>query len=141
MRQPAADAVIIQNGKLLLVRRNTEPFRGMWALPAGRLEENETFEECCIREVKEETGLGVKIEKLIGVYSDPKRDPRKTVTVAFLCTVKEGKETPQKGEIKEVKWFQSNNLPALAFDHKKIIECALKMTINSPSRKPQSPRA
>lgn len=127
MRQLAADAVIIKDGKILLVKRNTEPYRGFWALPAGRLEENETLEECCIREVKEETGLKVKIEKLIGVYSDPKRDPRKTVTAAFLCTVKGGKETPQEGEIKEIKWFPLNELPKLAFDHRKIIRDALKI--------------
>jgi ADP-ribose pyrophosphatase YjhB (NUDIX family) len=84
MRSIASDTVLIEKGKILLIKRGNEPFKDMWALPGGRLENNETTEECAIREMKEETGLQVKIIKLIGVYSDPKRDPRGIVSVAYL---------------------------------------------------------
>lgn len=126
MRPLATDAIIIQNGKILLVKRNTEPFKGMWALPGGRLEDNETLEQCCIREVKEESGLEVEIVRLVGVYSDPSRDPRKVVSATFLCKVKAGNLAPQNSEISDVRWFPLDQLPPLAADHEKMIKDVLK---------------
>jgi 8-oxo-dGTP diphosphatase len=126
MRQIAADALIVKEGRILLVKRDTEPFKGFWALPGGRLEGDETLEECCIREAKEESGLEVEIVRLLGIYSDPARDPRKIIAVAYLCRPKGGKEFPQLGEISEVKWFSLDALPKLASDHKEMIENALK---------------
>lgn len=126
MRPLAADAVIVENGKILLVKRDTEPFKGMWALPGGRLDGDETLEECCIREVIEESGLEVEILLLVGIYSDPRRDPRKIIASAFLCRKKGGKEKPREGETSEVKWFPLDALPPLASDHGKMIEDALK---------------
>lgn len=125
-RQLAADAIIVRDGKILLVKRDTEPFRGFWALPGGRLEDDETLEECCIREAKEESGIDVEIVRLVGVYSNPLRDPRKIIAAAYLCRPKGGKETPQQGEIQEVKWFPLDQLPQLASDHGKMIKEALE---------------
>lgn len=127
MRQIAADAVIIRNSELLLVKRNTEPFKGMWALPGGRLGEDETVEECCIREAKEEAGVDVEILKMTGIYSDPGRDPRKIVAVAYLCKLEGGKEKAGKGEISEVRWCPLENLPQLASDHAQMVRDALRM--------------
>jgi 8-oxo-dGTP diphosphatase len=127
MRQLAADAVVIKDGKILLIKRGTDPFKGMWALPGGRLEEDETIEQCAIREAKEETGLDIGIQKLIGVYSDPKRDPRKVVAVAFLCELKGGKFDPMAGEIEKVDWFPLGALPRLASNHEKIVGDALRL--------------
>ncbi len=126
-RQIAADAVIVNEGKILLVRRGTEPFKGLWALPGGRLEDDETLEQCCIREAKEESGIDVEIVRLVGVYSDPNRDPRKIIAISYLCKPAGGKEIPQEGEIQEVKWFPINQLPPLASDHGKMIKDALKI--------------
>lgn len=126
MRQLAADIVIIETGKVLLVKREAEPFRAMWVIPGGRIEENETIEECAVREAKEETGLEVELKKLIGIYSNPLRDPRKTIAVAYLAKVIGGKLTPQPGEVSELKWFSVHNLPQLGFDHAKIISDSLK---------------
>lgn len=121
MRSIASDTVLIEKGKILLIKRGNEPFKDMWALPGGRVENNETTEECAIREMKEETGLQVKIIKLIGVYSDPKRDPRGIVSVAYL--VKRISGSLKSGDdAKEAKWFELVNLPKLAFDHEKIIK-------------------
>ena len=70
---------------LLLIQRKDEPFKGLWALPGGFVNENESLERAAARELNEETGLsGVKLEQ-IGAFGDPGRDPRgHTVTVAWL---------------------------------------------------------
>ncbi len=65
-----------RRGRILLVRRGNPPFRGKWALPGGFVEIGETTEESCAREVREETGVEVRVGGVRGVYSDPKRDPR-----------------------------------------------------------------
>lgn len=79
------DAWIVDpRGRILLVRRGRAPFRGRWSLPGGFCEWGETTEEACAREVREETGVEVRIGAVLGVYSDPKRDPRgHTVTVVY----------------------------------------------------------
>ena len=122
------DAVIIDSGRILLVKRKNEPFKGMWALPGGFLEFNERTEDCAIREAKEETGLDVEIEKLIGVYSAPNRDPRgHTVTVAYLCRLKTEDPKPSAGDdAAKAWWFPLDDLPEVGFDHAKIIEGAKK---------------
>ena len=130
MRPVAADIVIFRNtnnGKeVLLIKRGHEPFKDMWALPGGRLEDDETIEQCAIREAKEETNLDITIERLIGVYSDPNRDPRKIVAVAFLCSakgiVKEGDDA------KAFKWVPIKEALTmeLAADHDKILQDALR---------------
>ncbi len=61
MRQLAADIVLIEDGKILLELRDAEPFKGMWVIPGGRIGENETIEQCAIREAKEETNLDVTL--------------------------------------------------------------------------------
>jgi len=131
MRPLAADAVIIKNKKILLIKRGREPFKGMWALPGGLLEENETIEQCAKREAKEETSLNVKPEKLIGVYSDTSRDPRKVVSVAFICGIESGEEKAGD-DASDTEWFDIEKIPELAADHNKIIKDALKL-ISPPS--------
>ena len=71
------DAVILVNNKsaLVLIRRKNPPFQGELALPGGFVDVGETVENACIREAKEETNININIIKLIGVFSDPKRDP------------------------------------------------------------------
>ena len=120
-----ADAVVIENNKILLIKRKNTPFRNTWALPGGLVDYGETVEECCLRELKEETCLEGEIQKLIGVYSEPNRDPRgHTITIAFLTNVKKG-EPQANDDALELKWFNLQNLPKLAFDHLNIIEDAL----------------
>jgi len=121
------DAVIpFEKDKLILIRRKNPPFQGELALPGGFVDIGETVEEACIRETKEETNTDVKIIKLIGVYSDPNRDPRgHTVTVAFLCEILPESATPTAQDDAEKLEFISLdtvNQLSLAFDHRKIIE-------------------
>jgi len=125
----SVDPVILISGKIVLTKRAVDPFNGYWVLPGGRVEKNETVEQACIREAKEETGLDVKIVKMTGVYSSPKRDPRGTVAVAFLCTGK-GKLKYAKEEATEIKLFDLKRLPKkLGFDHKKIIKDAIEHSL------------
>src|SRR2546425_6449353 len=71
----AVDGIVLQDGKLVAVRRKNEPYRGMPALPGGFVELGETTVEAVVREVREETGLETRVKRLVGVFSDPKRDP------------------------------------------------------------------
>ena len=106
---------------VVLIRRGHEPFEGNWALPGGFVEVGETCEVACVREAREETGLAVEPVAMLGVYSDPARDPRgHTVSVVFTAT---GRGTPKADtDAKAVKVFLKNNLPGIiAFDHRKII--------------------
>src|SRR5437762_56298 len=65
---PTAGGFIIENGKLLLVRRAIEPFKGMWDIPGGFLEKNEHPEEALHREMREELSVEVEIIKMIGIF-------------------------------------------------------------------------
>jgi len=122
MRPTTVDALIVEDGRIVLIKRGTDPFKGKWALPGGFVDSGETAEEACGREAKEETGLDVNVGKLLGVFSDPARDPgRGTIAVAYLCSVLGG-EIRGGDDAEEAKWFSLDSLLELAFDHKKIIE-------------------
>lgn len=121
------DAVIKKNNSIILIKRKNEPFKDMWAIPGGFVEYNETVEHAVVREAKEETGLDVEIEKLIGVYSEPDRDPRgHTVSVVFLCTVVGG-DLRADTDATDVCEFDINSLRdlRLAFDHDEILKDAV----------------
>jgi len=122
------DALIIFEGKLVLIRRRNPPFKDSFALPGGFVEVGETVEEAVIREAKEETGLDIELIKLLGVYSDPSRDPRgHTVSVCYLAL---GRGKLKAGsDAKDIRLFGLNEIPQLAFDHNIIIENA-KSDIN-----------
>ena len=123
MKKPsiAVDGIITKDGKILLIKRKNEPFKGKWALPGGFVEYGERVEEAVLREIKEETGLDAKIKKLLGVYSDPNRDPRgHTISIVFILEA-EG-EAKGGDDAEEAKFFDLKKLPSLAFDHKKIVD-------------------
>src|ERR671920_2472886 len=92
---PAVDFLISKddNSKILLVRRKNDPFKGMLSIPGGFINEGETAEEAMIREAKEETSLDVEPIAILGVYSDPQRDPRMhTISVTFITRILRGNE-------------------------------------------------
>ncbi|MBN2478497.1 NUDIX hydrolase [Candidatus Micrarchaeota archaeon] len=126
MRPISTDGIILKDGRILLIKRKNEPFKGMWALPGGLIEDNETLGECVKREIMEETGLAVEAERLTGIYSKPDRDPRKVITVVFICRITGGNEKAGD-DAKELKWFSLGKLPVLAADHKKVITDAVKI--------------
>lgn len=124
-RPAAVDIVIVKEGKILLVKREKEPFKDKWVLPGGFVEINEDVISAAKREAKEETGLDVELIGLIGVYSDPKRDKRHTVSIAYIAIPLTEEIKPQNGETKEVKWFDIEDIPELGFDHNTIVDDAL----------------
>jgi len=116
------DGILVENGKILLVVRKKEPFKGFYALPGGFVEYGEKTEDAIIREMREETGLEVKVKRLIGVYSDPNRDPRgHTITVVYELE-KIGGELIGGDDAESVAMIPLSELPLLAFDHNKIVE-------------------
>ncbi len=120
-REVAVDCVVLHDGKVLLLKRAHEPFNGYWVLPGGHVERDETVEEAAVREMREELGIEVDIDKLIGVFSDPARDPRGLVSVAFIVRPK-SLDVHLNSEASECMWFPLNSLPEkIGFDHAKIL--------------------
>ncbi|XRO74697.1 NUDIX domain-containing protein [Methanocaldococcus sp. 28A] len=118
----AVDGIIVKDNKILLIKRKNNPFKGCYALPGGFVECGETVKEAVVREIREETGLITKVKSLLGVYSSPDRDPRgHVISIVFILDVIGG-ELKAGDDAKEAEFFDLNNLPKLAFDHKKIIE-------------------
>lgn len=114
--------------KVLLVKRRIEPFKDMWAIPGGFIRMKENLEESAKRELLEETNVkDVYLEQLYS-FGDPGRDPRtRVITVAYFALVNAEKfKLKASADVKEVKWFSMYNLTKLAFDHKKILDYALK---------------
>jgi 8-oxo-dGTP diphosphatase len=125
-KQPAltVDVIVKRGKKVLLVRRKNEPFKGKWALVGGFVEYGERVEEAAKRECREETGLEVEVEGLVGVYSDPGRDPRgHVVSICFLARPVGGR---LKGgsDASEARFFEKIPWDQLAFDHARILKDA-----------------
>ena len=119
------DAVILKDGRFVLIRRKNEPFKGLWALPGGFVEAGEKVEDAARREAREETGLDIELLALLGVYSDPKRDPRgHTVSVVYLAKPAGG-ELRAADDAEEAALFGALNYPDLAFDHAIILNDAI----------------
>ncbi len=121
----AADGLLTtKNGEIILIKRKGETFHGFWALPGGTVEEDETVEETLIREMKEEVGVRVKPKEILGVFSDPQRDPRgRVISTVFICEF-EGEPTAgsDAGAIKQCTLEDALDLN-LAFDHKLVVTC------------------
>ena len=127
---PAVDFLISkdENSKILLVRRKNDPFKGMLSIPGGFINEGETAENAMIREAKEETSLVVEPIAILGVYSDPQRDPRMhTISVTFITRIVQGSENA-RDDAAALQWINiEDELDGLiqsqqiAFDHSKIL--------------------
>ncbi len=123
-RKPSvtADGIVVRGNDVVLVRRGKEPFKGMFALPGGFVNYEETFEHCAVREVEEETGLRTEVVTLVGVYSDPSRDPRGHVVSAVYHLRPVGGVLKGGDDAASAEWIPLDDLPRLAFDHGRIIE-------------------
>lgn len=114
--------------KVSLIKRKKEPFVGMWAIPGGFMEGNETVEETAFRELKEETGIEDIYLEQFGVFNKPGRDPRgPTVTVAFFALINSDDcRLIASEDAAKAKWWPAYELPPLAFDHDEIYKKALE---------------
>lgn len=125
-RNPAltVDVVVIDGNKILLVKRGQSPHQGEWALPGGFVEYGETSEAAAKREVREETGIAIELSAILGVYSDPDRDPRgHTASVVFVGKMVSG-QLQGGDDAADAKWYDINDLheEQLAFDHGMIVQ-------------------
>jgi 8-oxo-dGTP diphosphatase len=112
--------------KLLLIKRKGEPYKGKWALPGGFVHLDEDLETAANRELAEETGVtGVYLEQLY-TFGRPDRDPReRVITVAYYALIPSGRlALTASTDAEAVGWFEMDELPALAFDHDRIVEMA-----------------
>ena len=123
-----ADIIILKESNnqtfVLLIERKHPPFEGMWALPGGFLEMDETLEETALRELHEETGIkGIEL-KQFHTFSKVNRDPRhRTITTVFIGYADKKTATPEAGDdAAKAEWFALDKLPTLAFDHGMVME-------------------
>jgi 8-oxo-dGTP diphosphatase len=121
------DAIILHHDAVLLIKRGKDPFKGLWALPGGFVEYGETTEQAVLRETREETHLNCSIARLVGVYSDPHRDPRgHTISIVYELSVDSG-EVRAGDDAAHASWVPLSALPeVIAFDHAQIIRDALR---------------
>lgn len=114
-------------GRVLLIRRRNAPFAGAYALPGGFVDVGETVEDACRRELLEETSVRAGKLHLVGVYSDPRRDPRgHTVSVAFATRVRT--QAAEAGDdAASLAWVKDWRTEKLAFDHAEVLRDAIKV--------------
>ncbi len=119
---PTVDIIIFRPPRhIMLIRRKNEPLG--WALPGGFVDYGESVQSAACREALEETGLDVVLDDLLGVYSDPNRDPRQhTMSTVFTAHAKNEDRFRAGDDAGEAAFFPLNDLPELVFDHARIIE-------------------
>jgi 8-oxo-dGTP diphosphatase len=109
--------------RIILVKRGNEPFKGQFAFPGGFVDYGETVEAAALRELREETGVEAEIQGILGVYSNPDRDPRAHhISIVFIAQYIKGH--PKGGDdAAEAAWHKIKDLSSesLAFDHGKIL--------------------
>jgi ADP-ribose pyrophosphatase YjhB (NUDIX family) len=120
-------AVIIENARVVLVKRGHPPLQGEWSIPGGVLEVGEMLRDAAVREAREETGLNVDTQDLLGVFDRVLRDPEgKTlyhyVLIDFLCKRVSG-ELKGADDAEEARWFTQEEVArvSLAKDTAEVV--------------------
>ena len=124
--------------KVLLVRRDLEPFKGKWALPGGFVRIGETLEEAVRRELREETGVAEVFLEQLYTFGATDRDPReRVVTVAYYALVKLSDHRIHAAtDACDAAWFAVSEAQSLAFDHERILAAALERLKNKVRYQP-----
>jgi 8-oxo-dGTP diphosphatase len=127
----AVDAVVFgytskEGLSVLLIKRNINPYKDVWALPGGLIGDHESLEDAVQRELKEETGVSINYLEQLYSFGKPGRDPRnRVISITYYGLVKpEAFELQANTDAKDAAWFNIKRLPQLAFDHNEIIEVA-----------------
>jgi len=130
LRHAVVDVLVIHEGKILLVKRAAHLSNGgKYGLVGGFVDRDETTKEAAIREVQEETGYRIKIDRLLQIVDSPNRpaEDRQNISFVYIASVIDKVSEPDN-ESSEVKWFDLEKLPKeseFAFDHYKNIEVYL----------------
>ena len=129
----AVDAIVFgynpQDGlSVLLIQRRFSPFQGGWALPGGLVKDDESLEAAVHRELAEESGISINYLEQLYTFGKPGRDPRnRVVSVTYFGLVKPNDfKLSASTDAEAAAWFNINDLPELAFDHKVILETAIQ---------------
>ncbi len=123
---PTIDIILFENSnsnRVLLIKRKKDPFKDYFSLPGKFVNEGETVEDAVRREAEEELLVEVEPIDILGIYSDPNRDPRGHImSITFIVKIITGELKAEDG-ITELKWIEINNLDniKLGFDHLKIL--------------------
>jgi 8-oxo-dGTP diphosphatase len=124
---PTVDAIIQKNSQILLIERKKEPFKGYLVLPGGFVNEGERVEDAAKREVKEETSLDIVLLEILGVYSEPGRDPRghvmSTVFIGEISKVSYKVDAIAQDDAAAIEWLNLEEVvnTRFGFDHRRII--------------------
>lgn len=122
------DALVFRNigqgPQILLIKRGNPPFQGMWAIPGGFVEMDETLEEAAQRELQEETCISGVDLKQYGTYGAINRDPRhRTISVAYAGLLTDHAVSAEASDdAADCEWFYLDQIPETAFDHKLLID-------------------
>jgi 8-oxo-dGTP diphosphatase len=112
LNPPLAATILLPRGdRVLMGRRTIEPRRGYWTLPGGYVELGESAEEAAVREAKEEVGVDVRVERLLGLHSGA---PSAVAVALFVGSIVRGEPEPLH-EVDRVGFFPVEDLPPLAF--------------------------
>jgi 8-oxo-dGTP diphosphatase len=114
--------------KVLLIKRDLDPFRGKWALPGGFVGIDESIDDAALRELQEETSIDRLYLEQLYTFGDPKRDPRgRVISVAYYALIKLADyRISAATDASDVAWFAVSDVPSLAFDHDEILDVAIK---------------
>jgi len=120
---PAATALVLRDHcQLLLGKRKNDPQRGHWCLPGGFIEQGESMEQAALRELKEETGLDGTIVSFVDCFYQESRFYGSLIIFGYLIEITGG-EMQADDDLEEVRFFNLDDLPALAFEsHQKLVE-------------------
>ncbi len=118
-----ADALLIVDNEVLLVRRKHGPFEGKWCIPGGFVDPDEKVIDAAARELEEETAVKGVFLSQFGTYGDPGRDPRGRIVCVVYWSFPQSRPDSMAGDdAAECAWYRLDQLPEMAFDHAMILE-------------------
>jgi len=123
---PTVDVILERESNVLMVRRKKDPFKDYLSLPGGFVNEGETVEDAMKREAMEETSLEVHPIDILGVYSDPTRDPRKHIVTIVFVGIIVGGSVRAGDDAASIEWIKlvdfKRQQQMIAFDHAQILQ-------------------